>query len=87
MVKWSPPFLWQGQHINYFQVRVHNLTDGSIMVDRVNTTFKDVLVIYVKHLTQHQVQMCTELLFCITAIDDSDRILKTINITGKSTSS
>lgn len=87
VVKWSPPFLWQGQHINYFQVRVHNLTDGSIMVDRVNTTFKDVLVIYVKHLTQHQVQMCTELLFCITAIDDSDRILKTINITGKSTSS
>ena len=87
VVKWSPPFVWPGQHINHFQVRVHNLTDGGIVADRINTTFKDVLVTYVNHLTQHQLQMCTELLFCITAIDDSDGILKTINITGKSTSS
>ena len=87
VVKWSPPFLWQGQHINHFQVGVHNLTDGGIVVDRVNTTFKDVLVTYVQHLTQHQLQMCTELLFSITAIDHSNGILKTINITGKSTSS
>ena len=89
MVKWSPPFLWPGQHIDHFQVRVHNLTDGSIMLDRVNTTFKDDLVSYVKHLTRQQIQMCTELLFSITAIDTSDRplSLETIKIVGKSISS
>ena len=89
MVKWSPPFLWPGQHIDHFQVRVRNLTDGSAMLDRVNATYKDNLVSYIKHITRQQVQMCTELLFLITAIDTNDRPLsfKTIKITGKSISS
>ena len=87
MVKWSPPFLWPGQHIKYFDIAVKNLTDGSIELDRVNTAFSDTIVSYTKRLSQQQVQMCTELLLGITAIDSNNRSLHTINVIGRYPSS
>ena len=55
LLKWSPPFLWPGYHIDYFIVSTINKTDGHlIVIDRINTTFNDVAVKLIKSFDGQQ---------------------------------
>ena len=68
-LQWSPPFLWPGEAIQYYDVFVTNEERESVY-HRVNTTFSDALVsLTVKTLLD---QTCRELEFSISAVSYSD---------------
>ena len=75
-VQWSPPFLWPGRAIEYYNVSLVLESDGSIYSERINSTFSDPLVSY----TQPSLS-CTSFTFYITAITSSGSAFQTFNIT------
>ena len=68
-LKWSPPFLWPGQRIDYYNVSFINTTDGNISYYRVNTSYTSSLA----SLTT-EIQQCTTttLNIYITAINNNN---------------
>ena len=85
---WSPSFIWHGYHITYFHIAIKNKTNSSeVDHDRVNTTFSDVIVSYTYRISHLQADMCTELIFIVTAFDNNERSLQPFNVTGRYPSS
>ena len=89
LLKWSPPFLWPGHHIDYFIVSTINKTDEHlIMNDTVNATMtlNDVIFTLNKSLLNDEhvhVQDCNEFTFSISAYSDYYGMLpQTFNVTG-----
>ena len=64
---WSPPFLWPGHAIEYFNVSITNESDGSVTYHRINNTFNDSVVSYGKEM-QEEPLMCTDITLNISAI-------------------
>ena len=64
---WSPPFLWPGHAIQYFNVSVTNKNDGSVTYHQINSTFDDSVISF-KLEIQEEPLMCTEFTFNISAI-------------------
>ena len=87
LLKWSPPFLWPGHHIDYFIVFTTNKTDDHLItIDRVNATMtlNDVIFTLNKNLLNNEyVQDCNEFTFSISAFSDHYGMLpQTFNVTG-----
>ena len=71
LLKWSPPFLWPGYHIDYFVVSTINKTgDHLITVDRINASFDDIILVLSKSLNDEHVQDCNEFTFSVNAFSD-----------------
>lgn len=71
LLQWSPPFLWPGYHIDYFNVSTINNTDGSTISNEIiNTTFNKVTVELVKTIDDRQPQECIEFVFVISSYND-----------------
>ena len=64
---WSPPFLWPGNRIQYYNITFTNRSTGSISYSRMNSTYNDQIVTFAREI---QIQICssTELKICISAI-------------------
>ena len=71
LLKWSPPFLWPGYHIDYFVVSTINKTnDHLIAVNRINATFNDVILTLSKSLSDEHENNCNKFMFSISAFSD-----------------
>ena len=71
LLRWSPPFLWPGYHIDYFKVSTINRTDCSIISnDIINTTFNEMTVALMKSIDERQPQECNEFLFVISSYNE-----------------
>ena len=77
--QWSPPFLWPGEAIQYYDVFVIN-EERESEYHRVNTTFSDA-VVSLTVMSQRD-QMCSELEFSISAISYSDTKLPPFTVHG-----
>ena len=81
---WSPPFLWPGHRIQYYNISVtkFNKTDGSMKHHRVDTSFSDSLVAFSVHsLNTLSMLSCIGIVFSISAIDgSSSEQMQTFNI-------
>jgi hypothetical protein len=80
-VHWSPPFLWPGQPIEYYNVSLMLESDGSVYSQRVNSTFSDPLVSYTEQMSGESL-FCTSFTFYITAVNSSGSSLQTFNVTS-----
>ena len=79
IIKWSPPFLWPGHRIKYFNITVINMSDGSVIAYyRVNTTFSDQVVTLSLSTDDIDGLNCTEFEFRISAISNMTLQLFTI---------
>ena len=74
LLKWSPPFLWPGQRIDFFNVSLVNRSDGSVTCYRVNTTFNDPVVSLTVDFADRGNSTCTELRFDIVAVSGSGNL-------------
>lgn len=84
LLEWSPPFLWPGQHIDYFIIKAIKLNDGNITHYQVNSTFSDVIVSLTVELDMYDLTVCTctEFLFRIFAVGPDLEELPSFNVTG-----
>ena len=78
---WSPPFLWPGRRIQYYNISFVNKTDGSIAYYRVNSTFSDQLVIFTRMIYQNEKCTETEIEFTISAVGVSGLLVPVFNST------
>ena len=72
MLQWSPPFLWPGYHIDYFNVSTINKTDDNIITfDIINATFNELVNTYyhVRNVSGREWQLseCEQLTFEISS--------------------
>ena len=70
LVQWSPPFLWPGYHIDYFNVSVkQRSTNNVLMFDVLNATFDELIVSYyhVRNTSEQDASECNELLFEVSS--------------------
>ena len=68
LLEWSPPFLWPGYHIEYFNVIVTNQkNDRVVHHTTVNASFDDIIVSLIIELDaySHDLSTCTEFLFTV----------------------
>ncbi len=84
LLKWSPPFLWPGYHIDYFVISTINKTDDHLItVDRINASFNDVILTLNKILNDEHIKDCNEFTFSISAFSDIYGVHpQTFNVTG-----
>jgi hypothetical protein len=84
LLKWSPPFLWLGYHIDYFVVSTINKTDNHLVtVDRINASFNDAILTLNKSLNDEYVEDCNEFTFSISAFSDIYGVHPQVfNVTG-----
>ena len=80
-VHWSPPFLWPGRVIEYYNVSLVLESDGSVYSERVNSTFSDPLVSYTQPISSESF-FCASFTFYITAINSSGSAFQTFSITS-----
>lgn len=67
LLKWSPPFLWKGISIDYFNIFVTK-ESGLTEVHRVDTNFSDTVVNFNITADRFQgVQACSDIRFTISA--------------------
>ena len=66
---WSPPFLWPGRALRYFNVSITNKSDDSVTYHRINSTF-DARVVSFSRKIQKEPLMCTEIAITISAISN-----------------
>ena len=84
LVKWSPPFLWPGYAIAFYNVSVTN-TKGHTDSYHLNTSFSDVVVSFSLIANQSQtIESCDRLRFEVAPIttDDSIMAIQSLVITG-----
>ena len=80
-VQWSPPFLWPGRAIEYYNVSLVLESDGSVYSERINSTFSDPLVSYTQPVSSESLS-CASFTFYITAINSSGSAFQTFSITS-----
>lgn len=86
LLEWSPPFLWPGEHIEYFIITATKLKDGSVIHHRmVNTSFDDTIVPLTVELDAFMYDLCTcsEFLFRIAAVGPDLVELPSSNVIGQ----
>ena len=85
LLEFSPPFLWPGQHIEYFIIKVINVNDGIITRYVVNSTSTDVVISLTGELDASDLTVCTctELLFIVFAVGPDSTELSSFNVTGR----
>ena len=66
---WSPPFLWPGCALRYFNVSFTNKSDGSITYHRINNSFGKRVFSFMKTI-QEEPLMCTEIIVNVSAISN-----------------
>ena len=66
---WSPPFLWPGRAIRYFNVSFTNKGDDSVTYHRINNSFGN-RVFSVMETIPEEPLMCTEIIVNISAISN-----------------
>ena len=83
LLEFSPPFLWPGEHIEYFIIKVINLNDGIITRYVVNSTSTDVVISLTGELDASDLTVCTctELLFIVFAVGPDSTELSSFNVT------
>ena len=83
LLRWSPPFLWSGSTIAYYNMSVTNMNGDSDFY-RVNTSFDDAIVSFSLVANQSQtIEFCDQLTFMISPITkDNDMTLKSFVIIG-----
>ena len=84
LVKWSPPFLWPGYAITYYNISVTN-TEGLTDLYHVNASFSDAVVSFSLIANQSRtIESCAHLRFEIAPVttDDSIMTIKSSVITG-----
>ena len=74
---WSPPFIWPGHRIAYYNISVTERNEGSISHYRVNSSVdhSNPTVSFANKLYRTETLMCTELYFCISPITTSNYTL------------
>ena len=88
LVQWSPPFLWPGYRINYFNVSVRDKrlsTDNVLMFDVLNATFDELIVshYHVRNTSEQDASECNELLFEVSSYTSSNSSLpQTYSVPG-----
>lgn len=80
ILKWSPPYLWPAQAIDYYNISVFE-SYNNVLRDRVDTTFSEAVVSWQPAEKIKETQTCTPLTFVITAVS-SDSDLVPVSITG-----
>ena len=77
LLEWSPPYLWPGHSIDYYKITVIETDESGIQNTRnfiVNSTsFSDTTVTFVMDANRttgayHELQLCNEFLFGISAV-------------------
>jgi hypothetical protein len=83
LLKWSPPFLWAGSVIDHFHVSIIGAAESDKMFYRVNTTFLDAIVSFLK-TSDHPTEIwhCSEILFDISAVTDNGTELASFTVVG-----
>ena len=86
-LKWSPPFLWPGYHIDYFNVSTipMNKINRITHYDVINTSFDDTILTLSKTITNsdRQRHKCNQLLFEIRSYNNYLGLLpRAFSITG-----
>lgn len=82
LLMWSPPFLWRGSSIEYFNISVTN-SHGHQIYYHVNASFSDAVVFFEVVANESQnMQTCDELRFAISAISTDLTTLESYVITG-----
>ena len=82
-LKWLPPYLWIGQHVDAFTILIKSKNDEDSEVNEINinSTFR-ALETYQDSLTHHR--KCTEFSFEIRAYDNIIGMLpKGVNVSGR----
>ena len=70
ILTWSPPFLWPGQAIQYYNVSITNTSDGITTYHKINSMFNDVTVTYTRQMPS-EIFICTEIIFGVSAVNQS----------------
>ena len=85
LLEWSPPFLWPGQHIDHFIIKIVMLNDGSIAHYLVNTTFDDAIASLTVEMDTYDLTVCacSEFSFRIFAIGPDQVELPSFNVKGR----
>ena len=78
LVQWSPPFLWPGSAIDFYNVSIINNGTGTVHFERENASFDDRVVNYT---LQGDDQNCTHYTVGILAVTGSAS-LSTVYVTG-----
>ena len=77
---WSPPFLWPGERINYYNVFFTTKGECAHTEYRQKSNYSDQIVsLTVNH---NEAQMCTEFELFVSAIDTDSSVLQVFNVTG-----
>ena len=79
---WSPPFLWPGERIDYFNVSFMNKSDGSIEYYKVDSVFSDQVVNLTVVINPNETCTTAEIKFCISPVSVSGQLLRERNVTG-----
>ena len=90
LLQWCPSFLWPGHYIQYFNITVTNMRDNTLITfDLLNATFSDALrlVSYIYSIDSNQSELCTDLLFGLSAITSYGESLSTFCIKGEHSAS
>ena len=81
LLKWSPPFLWPGYSIDYYNISITN--NGSITYSHaLNATFKDVLVSFLTFAEDSDIQSCHVLKILLSAVSSDAEDLTTYHVNG-----
>ena len=74
---WSPPFIWPGYRIAYYNVSVTTRNKGSTAYYRVNSNvdYSNPIVSFANEIYRTETLMCTELYFCIAPTTTSNHSL------------
>ena len=76
LLKWSPPFLWPGYSIDYYNISVMNSSH------LINSTFSDALVPFMIFAEESSIESCHVLEICLSAISSEAQCLTTFNVNG-----
>lgn len=74
LLKWSPPFLWLGQAIEYYDVFITNKM-GESMHSQVNATFSEAVISFTASAASSQrILTCEMLQFCISPVSRDQKV-------------
>ena len=76
LLKWSPPFLWPGYSIDYYNISVMNNSH------LINATFNDTLVSFMIFAEESSIESCHVLEICLSAVSNDTQCLTTFHING-----
>ena len=80
LVQWSPPYLWPGYSIHFYNISIQNRDNDHVFYHQINAEFDDKIVDFT--FIQEQQNNCSEFTFGISAISTDSRELSTAYVTG-----